>query len=363
MNYQKELNMRKLTTIAAAVSSALLVSYGTTALADITAFAPAAYAESKLSVTNFQILGVTGVTPGTAGFGTGGVNFDLGNTLAELAANGLTGIQTSVVSTISSSIKGVPGTPVPGSPQTIDPVGDPGSSISHSVAAGPNAANYVPYTSYLVNTLGAGTFSGAASDHSGNGLGFDDQPYTTATTHAQVNINGVAQGSADSRQNLSTEFILTLTTGQIFDVLFNASAFIRNALGQPDVNSLTNLAWNLTVENITDPDAEFVILDWQPQGTAGLGGSNACEAANFCAELADSFDLNQARTRLNTGDVANAYSGSFGVRAALGEGTYRFSIGHVTSADASAIPEPGSLMLVGAAMLGFAGIRRRAKKV
>ena len=49
--------MRKLTLVAAAVSSALAMSYAITARADITRSAPAAYAESELLVSNFQILG------------------------------------------------------------------------------------------------------------------------------------------------------------------------------------------------------------------------------------------------------------------------------------------------------------------
>jgi hypothetical protein len=47
--------MRKLNTIAAAVSTAFLAGYGLPAQADIVAFGPAAYAESELIVSNFRL--------------------------------------------------------------------------------------------------------------------------------------------------------------------------------------------------------------------------------------------------------------------------------------------------------------------
>ena len=45
-----------LTKIATGVSAALLMSYGVTARADITPFAPSAYAESSIYVSNFRSL-------------------------------------------------------------------------------------------------------------------------------------------------------------------------------------------------------------------------------------------------------------------------------------------------------------------
>ena len=51
--------MRKLTKIATAVGSVLLVTYGLPAHADIIAFAPAAYAESELIVSNFRLKSAT----------------------------------------------------------------------------------------------------------------------------------------------------------------------------------------------------------------------------------------------------------------------------------------------------------------
>lgn len=368
--------MRKLTSVAAAIGSALLVTYGATAQAG-PILSPSAYAESELLITNFRVLGVapgTGAAiPGNPNFGvtpcTGGpagcTEFNLSTGGAgSLTDNGIAALQASVSSQIKASINGVDGVPTPHGDKTIAPL--TGETLSHKVAAGPDAGNYTPYSSWNVSTMGPGVFSGAVSDHSGNGIGpgTPANPFTTAMTQAQVNINGAnSEGSASARQALATQFSLTLTSGQIFDVLFDAEAFMRVELGQDDIQAKANRAWSLTVEKILSPLSTVIVLDWQPQGTTGIGGSNACEALNLCAELYDPFDLNVNASTLDAfdGELVDLKQ-QFGIRAALSAGTYKFSVGHFTSADAGAfIPEPGSLALLGVSLLSLVGVRRRSK--
>lgn len=336
--------MRKMTKIAAAVSGALLLGYGVAARADIAPFTPSAYAESTLNVTNFQI---------TAGDGS---------SLIPLLGTQILGLQASVQSQVAANLNGTPDSAA----AIINPLAPPppigGQTISIDAAVGAGYAGF-PFVSYGVGTLAPTTFAGAASEHSGNALQLNGNPPTSALTQAQVNINNSsAIGSSDSRQNLATTYSLQITAPLTFLVSFTASSYARIGLGQPDVIAQIDRNWGLDVRNVSDPLNSLLLLSWEPDGLPG-GLTGACVGVGACTELADAFNLNLQAALQNTGDFGQTNApGLFRLLLTLGPGSYQLAINHDTSADAQAIPEPGSLALLGAALLGLAGLRRKMKK-
>lgn len=336
--------MRKLTKIAAAVSGALLLSYGAVAKADITPLAPSAYAESTLSVTNFQIT--------QAG----------GGSLLGLLGTEIQGLQASVQSQVAANLNGTPDAAAAIINPLLAPPPIGGQTISIDAAVGAGYAGF-PFVSYGVGTLAPTTFAGAASEHSGNALQQHGLPPTTALTQSQVNIiQSSSVGSADSRQNLATTFNLVLTAPLVFDVTFLASSFARIALGQADVIAQIDRNWGIDVRNVSDPLNSLLLMSWEPDGLGG-GLTGACVVAAACSVLADSFNLNLQAALQNVGDFDQTNPVSpFGVRVALGPGSYQLAINHDVSADAQAAPEPGSLALLGAGLLGLAALRRKFKK-
>jgi len=343
--------MVRINKIAAGIGAALTLGYGASAFAAIPA--PGAVADAYLVLSNFTLL---------AGNGAAGKSF----TPLPLGPGGA--VVLNAIQTNADTLASLGGAPV--SQSTSVGLGVP-FSIQSALGA------FVANTTLPIGMLNPTTYAGSATSSFGNALIPLAQPGSICgagnigdcvPVHNQVNLtNAGATGSAQANQNLITQFTVRVVATQSFELSFDADGFLRAALGQ-DGSANASFSWTASVRRL---GAATDILKWSPNGAtppnvAGfinnglLFTEGSCVLAGTCTEFADAFAMTGNIGLLSTGDVAvDETLGAFEAELTLAPGTYTFTISHNTNADADiAIPEPGTLALLGAGLLGI-GARRR----
>jgi len=340
--------------LATATSLGVLAFVGLSSQAHAGAFA---YAE--LEVTGFEVQTVTGNTLGgtpngeltnafvpTGGVAGGNINVTSANdSFTSLASiNGSTSANTANggVACVGSC---------PGNPFAFQPAPPITSNFSQASAvltptSGPTTNFTAPVISFTPSPLlGAPSVAGGANAH----------------TVAQTQLTGTAQGQASSTIGLTSGFNFSVNgTGTTTVALtFNAMVKLIAGLDNTGLSSQASSALSFTITDLTTGKTVF---SWAPDGTLT---ANVC-TAGVCEIVSDPFSVNTSAVNATSPGVTDTVSngpGAFEAQITLTDGdVYSFGINHETQTLVLSVPEPGSVALLSAGLLGLGALARRRRR-
>lgn len=302
--------------IASAALAALCFGVAGQARAD-------AFAQSILAINNFRLLHADGTPFTPADFDVlDGVN----SAHARASLNGVTAVAP---------------------PQDFSILSGNNPDVAHQFVGLPNpprAENtFLPFPSPPGLP---GTFGYADQNLTGSALQVGSTPAgATAQTRADASLQSDGSASGDSDVGTSTTFSFTLGAAGSMTFAFDATPFTQAYTSSgAATNAIARLSWSL---NIVNQSTGAIVYVFQPGELNGE--ANASRTGTF-----------PGLTTYNPGTL------SFSAISPLLNATdvYQLTVQHNTLANAlqtTAVPEPGTLAMLGLGLLGMTAFRRRRR--